>query len=131
MRPADLPQFQGQLAVRRPAVATDNAGDRFAQEGVRALKAAAQMNHEEGDRRGRSRPQPALLSLLAPAALVGVLHRGLTDRCLCLLIRTGQGSARLSFQRGDGAQGGRHVEDGLDDLLDQGKPARGWKPNRP
>jgi len=115
--PADLPQVQGQLAVSRPAVATDNAGDRLAQEGLQALKAAPQVNHKAGCRRGRSRPQPAFLPLLAPAGLVGVLHWGLTDRCLSLPIRTGQGGTRLGFQRRDGTQGGRHLEDGLDDLF--------------
>jgi len=117
VRPADLPQFQGKLAVDRPAVATDNAGDRIAQEGLQALEAAPEVNHEEGHRRGRRRPQPALLSLLAPTAFVSVLHRGLSDRLLCLLIRTGEGSGGLSLERGDRAQGDRHLENGLDDLF--------------
>ncbi len=39
----------------------------------------------------------------------------------------------LSFQRGDGAQGGRYVEDGLDDLVDSPSPkmmtaAESWVP---
>src|SRR5271157_3422540 len=117
VRPADLPQFQGQLAVDRPTVATDNAGDGIAQQGLQALEAAPEVNHEEGHRRGRRRPQPALLSLLAPAAFVSVLHRGLPDRLLCLLIRTGEGSGGLSLERGDRAQGDRHLENGLDDLF--------------
>ena len=41
----------------------------------------------------------------------------LTDRRLSLLIGTGQGSTRLPFQRGDRAQGGRYLEDRLDDLF--------------
>ncbi len=117
MGPADLAQFQRQLAISRPAVATDDAGNRLAQQGLKALKTPPQVDHEEGHRRGCRRPQPALLSLLAPAALVGVLHRGLTNGRLCLLIRTGQGRTGLGFERADGAQGGRHVEDGLHDFF--------------
>ena len=115
--PADLTQFQRQLAVDRPAIATDDAVDRLAQQGLKALEVSSQVNHEEGHRRGRRRPEPAFLPLLAPAGLVGVLHRGVTDRRLGLLVRRGQGGTRLRFERDDGAQGDRHLEDGLDDLF--------------
>ena len=115
--PTDLAQVQRQLVVDRPAVATDDAGDRLAQQGLKAREISPEVNHEKGHRRGRRAPEPAFVPLLFPTGLVRVLHRGLTDRRLSLLIRTGQGSTRLSFQRGDRAQGGRHLEDRPDDLF--------------
>ena len=115
--PADLAQVQRQLVVDRPAVATDDAGDRLAQQGLKAREISPEVNHEKGHRRGRRAPEPAFVPLLFPTGLVRVLHRGLTDRRLSLLIGTGQGSTRLPFQRGDRAQGGRYLEDRLDDLF--------------
>ncbi len=49
--------------------------------------------------------------------LVGVLDRGLADRLPRLVIRTAQGLTHLGFHRGDGTQGGRHLEDRLDNLF--------------
>ena len=115
--PTDLAQVQRQLVVDRPAVATDDAGDRLAQQGLKAREISPEVNHEKGHCRGRRAPEPAFVPLLLPTGLVRVLHRGLTDRRLSLLIRTGQGSTRLPFQRGDRAQGGRHLEDRPDDLF--------------
>ena len=115
--PTDLAQVQRQLVVDRPAVATDDAGDRLAQQGLKAREISPEVNHEKGHCRGRRAPEPAFVPLLLPTGLVRVLHRGLTDRRLSLLIGTGQGSTRLPFQRGDRAQGGRHLEDRPDDLF--------------
>ena len=92
-------------------------GDRLAQQGLKAREISPEVNHEKGHCRGRRAPEPAFVPLLLPTGLVRVLHRGLTDRRLSLLIRTGQGSTRLPFQRGDRAQGGRHLEDRPDDLF--------------
>ena len=115
--PADLTQFQRQLAVDRPAIATDDPVDRLAQQGLKPLEVPSQVDHEKGHCRGRRSPEPAFLPLLAPAGLVGVLHRGLADCLLNLVIRPGQGVTRLGFQRDHGPQGGRHLEDRLDDLF--------------
>ena len=116
--PTDLPQFQGQLAISRPAVATDDAGDRLAQEGLKARKTPPEVDHEQGRRRRRRRPQPAPLACFTPAGLVGVLHRRVPDFLLDLLICAGQGGTGLGFQGDHGPQRDRHLEDGLDDLFD-------------
>src|SRR5208337_5259788 len=80
--PADLAQVQWQLVVDRPTVATDDAGDCLAQQGLKAREISPEVNHEKGHRRGRRAPEPAFVPLLFPTGLVRVLHRGLTDRRL-------------------------------------------------
>src|SRR3954451_8102432 len=44
VRPADLAQFPRQLVVNRPAVATDDPGDRLAQQGLKALEIPPEMD---------------------------------------------------------------------------------------
>jgi hypothetical protein len=54
---------------------------------------------------------------LLPAGLIDVLDRGLSHRLQGLGVARAQGSAYLPLQVADGAQGQRHLEDGLGDLL--------------
>jgi hypothetical protein len=48
--PTDLPLFRGQFAVSRPAVATGDASDRLAQQGLKARETPPEMDHEQGGR---------------------------------------------------------------------------------
>ena len=90
-------QVQRQLVVDRPAVATDDAGDRLAQQGLKAREISPEVNHEKGHCRGRrSRasvcpPSPSKWS--RPCSSPGP-HGPPPEP----LIRTGQGSTRLPFQ---------------------------------
>ena len=53
-------EVQRQLVVDRPAVATDDAGDRLAQQGLKAREISPEVNHEKGHCRGRRAPEPRL-----------------------------------------------------------------------
>ena len=51
--PNRFAQVQRQLVVDRPAVATDDAGDRLTQQGLKAREISPEVNHEKGHCRGR------------------------------------------------------------------------------
>ncbi len=111
--PADLALPGAVAVVSRPAVVGDDALGRLAQQRSQPVPAAAGVDQEGGYRvRGRH-PQPTELAGLLPAGLVDVLDRRLPGGRQRLGVGRGQGGAHLRLQVADGAQGQRHLEDGL------------------
>ena len=105
--------------VARPTVGDDDPGDRFAQQRLKSPRASLEMDHEMGRRERRRRPEPTPGPGLLPAALVGVLRRGVAYRITGLVVRRDQGDAGLLLQRRDGSQRDRDLGGGLDQLANR------------
>jgi hypothetical protein len=93
-----------EAAIRRPAVADQDAGEVGAQNGGGFLKAAAALNRIDGRVRRHERPQPVQVTADPPSRLVGRDDRTAPDR----LTQSGVGRRRLArrpMQRMDQAAG--------------------------
>ena len=77
MRPAELPQRDP--LVRGPAVDHEKAAEILAEHLLGDARAAAPGDLEDGHQRARRCPEPGAAFGLAPAGLIGVHHRLLSD----------------------------------------------------
>ncbi len=110
MSPAELMFGARPPVVGAVAVAHQHAA-RTAKDCVRSLGGAPPMDHEDGDGRRHYGPQPGLAACLAPAGLVGVLHRLLDDERPRLFERRRESCARDALTTDDGPQRDAETED--------------------
>jgi len=116
VRPTNLSAPERIAGVGVPPIRRENAPER-AQEGPGRVRAAVQMDLEDGNPRRDGGPKPSATSALGPSRLVGSQGRLMLDVLMSVLNGSGQGPADFLLGRRDGAQGQRDSEEILQGLL--------------